>query len=127
MSKSVIITNNKRTKSIFWIQKCSRIISSSLHGIIIAEALGIPSAWVEFSDKVKSSGMKFYDYFYGSGREFSDIARNDQKDGIDLTVVRYNPPARYMFDEGVNAAPDWLIHPVQKRFLIEKYEYMQER
>lgn len=44
-----------------------RVISSSLHGIIFAEALGIPAVWLAPSSK--EDQMKYFDYYYGSGRQ----------------------------------------------------------
>lgn len=41
---------------------CEKIISSSLHGIILADAYGIPSAWLS-STTPKGLEYKFYDYF----------------------------------------------------------------
>lgn len=41
---------------------CGRIITSSLHGLIIADAYGIPNAWL-YSDSPKGREFKFYDYF----------------------------------------------------------------
>lgn len=44
------------------ILSCERIVSSSLHGIILADAYGIPSAWLS-STTPKGLEFKFYDYF----------------------------------------------------------------
>jgi len=44
------------------ILSCEKILSSSLHGIILADAYGIPSAWLS-STTPKGLEFKFYDYF----------------------------------------------------------------
>lgn len=45
------------------ILKCQRIVSSSLHGIIIGHAYKIPAVWKRFSDKPFGDNIKFQDYF----------------------------------------------------------------
>jgi len=42
---------------------CEAIVSSSLHGLIFAEALGIPNLWIKLSDRVVRTGFKFRDWF----------------------------------------------------------------
>ena len=45
------------------ILQCQKIVSSSLHGIIVAHAYGIPAVWQKFSNDVFGDGIKYLDYF----------------------------------------------------------------
>jgi len=52
------------------IKSCRRIIATSLHGIVTAEAYGIPVMWHgSYTGKIRSTNLKFQDYFLGTGRE----------------------------------------------------------
>ncbi|WAC03922.1 polysaccharide pyruvyl transferase family protein [Lacinutrix neustonica] len=64
--KSVLIidlmtTNIEATTNQFL--KCDTIVSSSLHGIIVAHAYGIPAVWQKFSEAVFGDDIKYQDYF----------------------------------------------------------------
>lgn len=48
------------------------VVSSSLHGLVIAEAFGIPARYVCLSEQEHL--FKFRDYYAGTGRETFDIA-----------------------------------------------------
>lgn len=45
------------------IAECDAIASSSLHGLIVATAYGIPSAWVEFYGAEKRDSFKYHDFY----------------------------------------------------------------
>ena len=42
---------------------CDAVVSSSLHGLVFAEALGIPNVWIQLSEQVLGNGFKFRDWF----------------------------------------------------------------
>jgi len=48
--------------------KCAVVVSSSLHGIIFAEALGLPNLWTKVTDKVAGEGFKFQDWYTTTAR-----------------------------------------------------------
>lgn len=49
------------------IQQCELLVSSSLHGVIVAHAFGRPCAWIEFGGTLAGDGTKFADYFLAAG------------------------------------------------------------
>lgn len=49
------------------INRCRRIASSSLHGLVAADAYGIPAAWVRITDRPAGDGFKFRDYLASTG------------------------------------------------------------
>lgn len=77
--KIIDIQNRDHFQFIRDILSCQMIASSSLHGMIMADAYGIPSAWLEFSDKVVGNGFKFRDYFSSVGTEGKRVIRMTDK------------------------------------------------
>lgn len=61
----ILRRENEITKFIDEICQCEKIISSSLHGIIIANAYGIPARWFMIDGYPLGGNpyKKFYDYF----------------------------------------------------------------
>lgn len=42
---------------------CDIIVSSSLHGLVLSDAYGIPNVWVAFSQSIIGGDFKYRDYF----------------------------------------------------------------
>lgn len=72
------------------IAKCGVILSSSLHGIIIADSLNIPNKHIVVTDKLLGDGYKFDDYYsaYGLKHEFIDLNKEDV-DNLDIIREQY--------------------------------------
>lgn len=71
------------------ILSCENILSSSLHGLILAEAYGIPTCRVVFSEKILGGDFKFYDYYSGVGiREMETYYMNDDISEIKKTLTK---------------------------------------
>jgi pyruvyltransferase len=59
------------------IAECELLVSSSLHGIIAAHALGVPAVWAKFSDKIVGGDFKFRDYYLGASSDVPEQLRKD--------------------------------------------------
>lgn len=51
------------------ILECDEVISSSLHGIVVAEAYGIPCKWILYGNEIEGGEFKYQDYFLGTNRK----------------------------------------------------------
>jgi pyruvyltransferase len=68
---------------------CRCIVSSSLHGIIIAHAYGIPAAWVRISHGLHGDGFKFFDYYSSLDLKARDVPMLSPADGtIDQMIEK---------------------------------------
>ena len=65
----------KWTDVIDQICSCERILSSSLHGLIVSDAYQVPSCWVELTGNISGGYFKFYDYASSVNRVFSTPIR----------------------------------------------------
>lgn len=80
--KIIDILDSTATRFVDEVNECHTILSSSLHGIICGDSYGIPSYWVELSNKVIGKGFKFRDYYLSVGRPIVDPIRPKVGDKI---------------------------------------------
>ena len=71
--KIISLINDNCEDVINQINECENIISSSLHGLIVADVYQIPNIWFEIkkgifrTNSVIGNGFKFYDYYMSIG------------------------------------------------------------
>lgn len=67
------------------IVSCDVICSASLHGLIVAEAYGVPSVWIKFSEMKPGWDFKYHDFYASIGRtvDSATIVKN-RSDLIDI-------------------------------------------
>jgi pyruvyltransferase len=82
------------------IRSCELVASSSLHGIIIAHAYGVPATWVEFTPLPSGDGSKFRDHLQCIGSDRDQPLRLDlrQIDEGQLWMHAVSPPEAFDVD-----------------------------
>lgn len=74
----------KWTDVIDQICSCNMILSSSLHGLIVSDAYGIPNCWIELSGKIPAGYFKYQDYGTSVKRELARPFRIENLFDIEL-------------------------------------------
>jgi len=62
-NSKIIDVSGNAVETMKQIAQCKVILSSAMHGLIVADSLNIPNQWIELSDKVIGNGYKFEDYY----------------------------------------------------------------
>lgn len=69
------------------ITECRLVLSSSLHGLIVADSFSVPNIHMPISDMVHGGDYKFRDYYSSIDREYQQFNKNDLYDKQKLEVV----------------------------------------
>ena len=73
---------------------CEAVISSSLHGLILSDAYGIPNVRIVLSDRIGGGDFKFMDYFSGVNRKWEppiNCYEEINLEKIDFALKKYVP------------------------------------
>lgn len=96
---------------------CEYIVSSSLHGLVLAETYSIPSLWIQVSDKIRGGVFKYRDFYESihitdakpysihgevTAQELLDEKNHYKKGVIDLSQLINSSPFRRRLLEIIN-------------------------
>lgn len=75
------------------ITECKLILSSSLHGLIVADSFSVPNIHLKLSDKLTGGDFKFKDYYSALNRNHKSISGTDIYDAkkVDKLITEYKP------------------------------------
>lgn len=91
------------------ILQCEKIISSSLHGIIVSDAYSIPSLWIEVHGDLVGGHFKFFDYFMSVNRTDKEPYKMNNNTTIDEVTAQFKEyKIQINLDELLKALPEEL-------------------
>jgi SAM-dependent methyltransferase len=106
-------------KAITEIAQCDFVFSSSLHGLVVADSLGVPNQWLEFEVGIFGS-FKFEDYYSAFGLAAPRPMRLEP--GSDLDAIAASVAESYA-RQGIDAVKDRLYQsfplpgPAHRKFM----------
>ncbi|MDD2367685.1 MAG: polysaccharide pyruvyl transferase family protein [Sulfuricurvum sp.] len=80
------------------ILSCEKVVSSSLHGIITADAYGIPAKWIKLSNKLHGGDFKFLDYFLSVKRKDTEAFVINADTSLDELNLLFNDSYKIQID-----------------------------
>lgn len=73
------------------IAQCRNVVSSSLHGLVVADALGVPNAWLPLGSGVIGGDYKFRDYYSAFGITPDPVSGAEAEALVDAVRARWEP------------------------------------
>ncbi|MDO5676877.1 MAG: polysaccharide pyruvyl transferase family protein [Propionibacteriaceae bacterium] len=67
------------------------VLSSSLHGLVVADSYGVPNQWTPIGDGVTGSGYKFRDYYSAFGTEATPMTLDEALANVESLRDSWRP------------------------------------
>jgi len=96
------------------IAKCKVILSSAMHGLIVADSFNIPNQWIKLSELLYGGDYKFKDYYsvFGYEPEAIDLKQDViNSDTIEEIKYKYK---KLNFKEKIDKIKDKLLQSGEK-------------
>ncbi|NGM64066.1 polysaccharide pyruvyl transferase family protein [Sphingobacterium sp. SGR-19] len=100
------------------LKSCRKIVTSSLHGLILAQAYGIPVCTVKLSDGVAGGEFKFTDYLLSVGKAPGERINLFERESPIENLPYDNEPIHIDLAPLIAACP--FMQPDQKAYLLAK-------
>ncbi|MBB5511488.1 polysaccharide pyruvyl transferase WcaK-like protein [Neomicrococcus aestuarii] len=91
------------------------IVSSSLHGLVCSDALGVPNIWTPISSAVEGAGYKFHDYYSAFGIEARSMSIDVAIRSTDNLIASWEQPVQ------IESLVDGLIEAFPRDALKARY------
>lgn len=91
------------------------VLSSSLHGLVCSDALGVPNQWTPITDGVEGSGYKFRDYYSAFGVEPEPMGLDRALQSTEDLKANWEP-----FDQ-IDRICDDLVRVFPRDHLLSRY------
>jgi len=98
---------------------CKKIVSSSLHGIIVSNAYDIPVKWIKYDDNIQGDDTKYYDYFNSIDRPNETFINAVGYKKLSINVL-LNKTNSYKIKFNINKFIDSSFFDLKKN-IIKKY------
>ena len=107
------------------INQCETIVSSSLHGLIISDAYGIPNMRMVLSDNITGGNFKYLDYYSAVGKKMDketsllDFRNESDLFYVDCEMIKNNYiPIQYDYKPLIESCP--FLNLEERKNLLNK-------
>lgn len=117
-----IMINSDYQTFVKQIKSCKRILTSSLHGLILCHAYKIPVCHIKLSNNLTGGSFKFNDYLLSVGKPVKEGYEIKMESALSEKLDFDSEPITYDIKPLINSCP-FINEDIKKKLLIESSYY----